>query len=307
MKFNKIVVYDLQGGTVSKGFIQELKKLAGDVSFVYAKKEFDGTLKAEDLRGADILVAKIFDNYTEQPFAKADKLKLVAHMSVGTSMYALDYLRKRGVLVSNAKGYCAEGVAELAIAAMLDITRRTHAAMKHVEGGGFDFSLFPSRELKGKTLGIIGYGDIGKRVAELGKAFGMRVEYYSRSSQTIPLAELLESSDVISINCSLNEETKGMLGKKELAMLKDGAVLINTAPALVCDVDEVISLAKKGRIKAYFDELFNEKLRRKALEAGILLTPAYGWMTEEAQQNLERITLENIKGYAKGNPSNVVN
>ncbi len=128
----KIVLYDIVGGTVSRRFLSELQKL-GKVSFIYAKREFDGTLKPKDLAGADILVTKILDNYGEALFSKADRLKFIASMHVDTSTYALHHLRKRGVTVSNAKGYCTEAVAELAISAMLSIVRRTHEAMKQAE------------------------------------------------------------------------------------------------------------------------------------------------------------------------------
>lgn len=121
------------------------------------------------------------------------------------------------------------------------------------------------------------------------------------------LDALLKSSDIISIHCQLNPETKGLLDKKKLALLKNGAVLVNTARPEICDVKEVISLAKKRKIKAYFDELQDEKLRKKALAAGVFLTPDYGWMTEEAQKNLEEITLSNIKAFLEGKPKNVVN
>lgn len=102
-------------------------------------------------------------------FSNADRLKFVASMHIDVSMYPLEYLRSKGIAVSNAKGYCTEAVAELAIAAMLDVMRRTHETMKQVERGDWPFAKLRSRELKGKTIGIIGCGNIGRRVAEIAR------------------------------------------------------------------------------------------------------------------------------------------
>ncbi|MCD6523000.1 MAG: hypothetical protein J7K68_04575 [Candidatus Diapherotrites archaeon] len=205
------------------------------------------------------------------------------------------------------KDYITEAVAELAISAMLNIMRRTYEAMRQCDEGDYDFRKLLSNELNGKTLGIIGYGRIGKRVAELAKCFGMRVEYYSRSSKTMELDELIRTCDVISVHCPLTKETVNLLDENRIKKMKSGTVLINTSRAEICDMEVIIEMASKGRIRAYFDEIIDKEVRERCRKnKNIFLTPDYGWWTEEAQERLEKETIENVKAWLNGKPKNVV-
>ena len=121
------------------------------------------------------------------------------------------------------------------------------------------------------------------------------------------LEELLKKSDVISLHCNFSEKSRNLLDRKRIGLLKQGAVLLNPSRNEMCDLEAVFERAKKGEIFAWFEDIEDEQLRKKFLEVkNILLTPNYGWMTKEAQQNLRRITLENAKAFLEEKPQNKI-
>lgn len=168
-------------------------------------------------------------------------------------------------------------------------------------------------ELKGKTLGIIGLGRIGSRVAEIAQGFGMKILYCSKTKKDVPykfveLNDLLKQSNVISLHCNLTNETKNILNKMNLKLMKEGAVLLNSARMELVDLEALYELCKQGKIFVWFDELQDKEWRDKFRKLdNVYLTPDYGWMTKEAQQRVRETTLNNIKSFLEGNPVNKVN
>ncbi len=315
MKFKKLVLYDLKQKPIEKEFVEKLREISEEVKIVFAKKEYSKALKLEDLAEADALIVRLFDEFPNELFKKSN-LRYIGTMHTDYSHFDLGLLKRKSITLCNVPHYSTEAVAELEFSVLLNISRQTHDALNFVENGQWGFEHFLGWELKGKTLGIIGAGAIGSRIVELAMAFGMNACYFSRTRKPeleqkgasyCELETLLKKSDVISVNCSFSEQTKKLLNKEKIALLKQDAVLLNPSRNEICDLKAVFDAAKKGKITAWFEDIEDKKTRKKLLAAkNILLTPNYGWMTKEAQQNLRRITLENAKAFLEEKPQNKI-
>ena len=312
MKFKKLVLYDLRQKPLEKEFVEKLKQFAESVKVVFAEGEYLRALKLSDLKGADALITRLFDYYDDSLFEKS-KLKYIGAMHTDVSHFNISLLNKKGITLTNIPGYATEAVAELTISALLNISRQTYDAMKFVKEGNWGFEKFLGWELKGKTLGIIGLGRIGSRVAEIAQIIGMNIIYYSKQKKNVPykfveLNDLLKQSDVVTLHCNLTDETKNILNKSNLKLMKKGAVLLNSARMELVDLEALYELCEQKRIFAWFDELQDENWRNKFRKLdNVYLTPDYGWMTKEAQQRVREITLDNIKSFLEGKPINKVN
>lgn len=312
-KFKRLVLYDLKPEPLEKEFLGKIEEIAEDVKVVLVEKEFSGYLKPDHFKGADAFITRLFDNFGDELFEKSN-LRYIGTMHTDYSHFDLELLRKKSITLCNVPHYATEAVAELTFSVLSNISRQTHDALNFVKQGKWGFQHFLGWELKGKTLGIVGLGAIGSRVAELGLGFGMNLCYYSvernleiekKGAKYCELDELLRKSDVVSIHCNFSEKSRNLLNKKRIALLKQGAVLLNPSRNEIVDLEAVFEAAKQGKIFAWFEDIEDEKLRKKFLEVkNIILTPNYGWMTREAQQNLRSITIENAKLFLEGKIQN---
>lgn len=314
-KFRKLVLYDLKTEPLEKEFVSKLKNFSDTVKVVFALKEYSKSLKVSDLKDADALITRLFDSYDDSLFANS-KLRYVGAMHTDISHFNLKLLKKLNITLTNVPEYATEAVAELTISALLNISRQTHDAMNYVKKGKWGFEKFMGWELQGKTMGIIGLGRIGRRVAEIAKTLGMNVIYYSprkkpeserKGISYASLDELLRKSDVVSLHCPLTNETREVLNRSRLNLMKKGSVLLNSARSELVDLDSLYLLCKQGKIIAWFEAIEDDKIRSRFGELNnVYLTPHYGWMTKEAQQRLREITLNNVVSFLGGNPKNKV-
>lgn len=299
-KFKKIILYDLKQKPLEKDFIEELKKFAESIKIVFAEGEYLKKLKASDLEGADALITRIFDYYDDSLF-KRSNLKYIGAMHTDVSHFNIKLLKEKGIVLTNIPDYATEAVAELTISALLSISRKTYEAMDFVKCGNWGFDRFLGWELKGKTLGIIGFGKIGNRVAEIANGFGMQVVYHSKTKKDtsykfLELNELLKQSDVVSLHCNLTDKTKDILNKLNFNLMKNGAVLLNPGRMELVDLKSLYEICKQKRIFAWFDEFQDEEWRNKVRKLdNVYLTPDYGWMTQEAQKRVREMTLNNVQ------------
>jgi len=315
MKFKKLVLYDLKQNPLEREFVSALKETADEVKSIFAEKEYAGTLQSGHLASADALVVRLFDDYPNRLLDNGS-LRYIGTMHTAYGHFDQGFLKKKGITLCNVPRYATESIAELEFSVLLNIARQTCEALDFVREGKWGFENFSGWELQGKTIGIIGLGAIGCRVAEIALSFGMNVCYCSRTRKLgwehkgvryRELDDLLRKSDVVSLNCELNEQTKNILDREKIKIMKQGAVLLNPSPHQLCDLNAVFSAAKKGKIFAWFEDIEDQKTRKKLLGAkNIALTPNYGWMTVEAQQNLRKITIENIKAFLAGTPQNKI-
>jgi glycerate dehydrogenase len=256
--------------------------------------------------------------------AQLPNLKMIAVAATGTDNVDLDACRERGIVVSNIRNYSVVAVPEHCFTMILALRRNLRAYCADVDAGRWQksnrFCLLdhPISDLAGSRLGIVGYGALGRKVARLGRAFGMDVCVVSRSPISDPdvtevsIDELLRTSDVVSLHVPLNDKTRNMIGAQELAAMKRTALLINTARGGLVDEAALAQALTSGVIGgAGFDVLGKEPPTPDNPLLGLrlpnfILTPHVAWASAGAMQTLADMLIDNIEAYAAGTPLNVV-
>jgi len=244
------------------------------------------------------------------------KLRIVANYGVGYDSVDVGACAARGVVVTNTPGVLTAATADLAFALLLAVRRRIVASDRAVrEGrwrGGWADPDFLGRDVSGSTLGIIGFGRIGQAVAHRAAAFGMRVLQHSRrrgGEDWRELDELLAEADAVSLHLPLTPETRGLLDASRLALLRDGACLINTARGQIVDGDALVRELVSGRIEAGLDVFAHEpEVPRELLGLpNVVLTPHVGSATAETREAMTRVLVDNLLAAARGErPPNLV-
>lgn len=253
---------------------------------------------------------------------KAKKLQYIGLFATGYNNIDVKYAGAHGITVCNAPGYSTEAVAQHTFALMLAILNRVGDYNKTVQEGDwlksrtFSYFPFPLYELAGKTIGIVGYGAIGRRVAEIAKAFGMKVLVRNRRkventavTQT-DLDTLLKESDVVTLHCPLNEDSAGMMDAAAFGKMKKGAVLINTARGGLVEEKALRAALDAGHLLgAGIDVLQREPMTPDCplLDApNCYITPHIAWAGLETRERLMQVVAENLRAYLAGAPQNVV-
>jgi len=239
-------------------------------------------------------------------------LRLVANFGVGYDRLDLEACRARDVAVTNTPGVLDAATADLALGLMLAVRRRLVEGDDLVRAGAWETAWsagpFLGREVSGATLGIVGLGRIGSAVAQRAAAFEMRVLHHRSTPSADPgyrdLDDLLRESDIVSLHVPLTRQTTGLLSRERLALLREGATLVNTARGAVVDeaalVDELVS----GRINAGLDVFVHEPHVPEALRRlpNVVLTPHIASATIETRSAMTRIVVDNVLAFARGEP-----
>ena len=278
---------------------------------------------AERIEDADIVCAnKCILNETS--LGGAGNLKLIAEAATGYNNIDIDYCMKKGIAVSNVSGYSTEAVAQHTFALLLSLNNKLEYYSDFVNSGEYSkqksfcniSNVF--HDLSEKTIGIIGLGNIGRRVAEIAKAFGMKVIYHSVSGnkqdveyEMTGLDELLERSDVVSIHAPLNEKTRGLIDSAAFKKMKKSAILINVGRGPIVVEQDLVNALNAGDIMAAGIDVYSkEPLSKTSVLLKIkdrdklLLTPHQAWGSYEARKRLIEEITENIREYIKGNERN---
>lgn len=280
-----------------------------------AYKEHEVPLVLERVRDADIvLLNKTL--FPKEAFAAAPKLRYIGVLATGYNIVDIDEAKKRQVAVTNVPAYASVSVSQMTMALLLELTNRVghHSQQVHqgrwAKGPDWCFQDYPMVELAGKTLGIIGYGNIGRDVARKARAFDMEILATSRSPvredgvRQVELEELLRRSDVVSLHCPLFPETRGIINRDTLALMKPGAFLINTSRGPLIREDDLIEALKEGRIAgAALDVVELEPLPADSAllnTPNLILTPHLSWATKEARIRLLDIALQNMQAFFEG-------
>ena len=296
---DKIRVLLLEG--VHESGVQ-LMKAAGYSNLTRLTKALEGKELLEAVEGIHILGIRSRTQLTEEVFAAADKLICAGCFSVGTNQVDLDAARRRGVPIFNAPFSNTRSVAELVIGEIVMMMRRIFSRSVLAHQGGWDKSAENSIEVRGKTLGIIGYGNIGSQLSNLAEAMGMRVIYFDiidklRHGNTEPVAsldELLAQSDVVSLHVPETPATFNMIGEAQLKKMKQGSYFINNSRGTVADLDAVAQALKSGHLRGAAVDVFpfeptsNKEKFVSPLQGldNVILTPHIGGSTEEAQERI---------------------
>jgi len=260
----------------------------------------------EPLTGAEVLVEAVVQVGAEELGLLPD-LRLVANYGVGYDRVDVAACRERGVAVTNTPGVLDAAVADLALALILACRRHLVASDRFVREQrwrrGWARPELLGRDLAGSTLGLVGMGRIGSEVARRATAFGMRIEHHRRTDG-IPLDELLRTADVVSLHVPLTEETRGLMSRERLALLRDGATLINTSRGAIVDEEALVDELVSGRISAGLD-VFAEEPRVPEDLLGltnVVLTPHVASATVETREAMTRVLVDNVLAFVRGEP-----
>jgi glycerate dehydrogenase len=280
------------------------------------------------LPGHSIAVTnKVTFDKTVLSSSEAMDLKLIAVAATGTDIIDREEAAKRGVKVCNVPGYATQSVAQFTMALILELATRAGKYAKTVKLGEWQkspvFSLlsYPSVELRGKKLGIIGYGNIGRTVAAMARGFDMKVLVAARpgtigsvSQDRIALDQMFRQADFISLHCPLTTETRNLIDEQTLGWMKSTAFLINTARGALIDEAALIHALRNKRIAGAAVDVISKEpppadhpiiLATKALD-NLIVTPHTAWSARETRERLLEEVKENISSFLGGNPRNIV-
>ena len=315
MKIVVIDSYTLNPGDLSWKEIADL----GDTQF------FDRTSKDELVARcseADIVLTNKVA-FPADVLAQLTKLKLINVTATGFNIIDIEAAKKQGIVVCNVPDYGTDSVAQHTFALILELMNRVGQHNDSVKKGDwvnsadFSYALTPLTELKDKTIGLIGFGSIGQKTAEIARAFGMNVLYHTPTAKNTPLGEyrslesLFSESDIVSLHLPLKADNKEFVSKELLSLMKPGAVFINTARGqLVNEQDLADALNSKRIAGAGIDVLSAEPPQKEnpLLSAdNCIITPHNAWMSKEARGRIMRVSFENLKAFLSGTPVNKVN
>ena len=275
---------------------------------------------AERIKDAEIILCNksIMNRMT---LKDAKNVKYIGLFATGYNNVDIEYTNERNITVCNAESYSTNAVAQHVFALILEHYNKVGEYNKFVKDGGWihseKFSPFkPMKEMDGRTLGIVGYGSIGKKVAKIAQAFDMKVLAYNRSPKKdesvrfVEMDELLEKSDIVSIHCPLNRDSEKMCNKDFFSKMKDGALFINTSRGGVVDEQALIDAVKSKKISgAGLDVVAVEPMEKheEILDIdNIIITPHSAWAPVETRTRLVEIVKNNIKKWVAGAPVNVI-
>ena len=311
----KIVVLDgyaLNPGDLSWAGLESL----GDLT-VYDRTPPDEVLQR--MEGAEA----VFTNktaLTRELMKSLPSLTFIGVLATGYNVVDVTAAKEFGITVCNVPTYGTTAVAQFVFALLLEICHHVDHHNRQVQIGRWTSSLdfcfwdYPLMELAGKTMGIIGYGRIGKATADIARAFGMQVlayDAYIKGPDIVPLDELLGKSDVISLHCPLSNATQHIINRNTIAKMKDGVILINTSRGpLIHEQDLREALLSKKVRAAAVDVVSTEPIQSGNPLLGLdncLITPHIAWAPRESRQRLMDIAVDNLRAFQLGSPQNTVN
>lgn len=304
----------------------------GDLSWDWLKEDFELTVYErtpsdkiiERAKDADMIILNKVP-ITRETLEGLPRLKFVATLATGYNQLDCVALKERNIPVSNIPSYSTDGVAQTVFAFLLECMNRVADYTESVKSGDwsrcedFCYQRTPLHELSSTTLGIIGFGKIGARVAEIAKVFGMKTLAYTPSGkkegfESVTFTDLdtvIKNSDFITVHCPLTESTAGLINKEFIEKMKDSAAIINTARGGITNENDVADALRSGKLAAYgADVLSTEppKPDNPLLSApNCYITPHIAWAAFETRVRLMEILKGNVKAFLSGAPINVVN
>ncbi len=259
-----------------------------------------------------------------EKIAQLPRLKYIGVLATGYNVVDIEAAHERGIVVTNVPAYSTESVAQMVFAHLLTVTNRTeHYAIQNRSGRwsaspDFCYWDFPLMELAGKTIGIVGLGNIGRRVAEIALAFGMKVKAVtSKSQEQLPagiekadLQTLLSSADVLSLHCPLTANTRHLINADTLRLMKPTAILINTGRGPLIDDQAVANALQEGLLGAFCADVLTTEPPSSnnplLSQPNAFITPHIAWASTEARTRLLQIAIANVRAFASGKPQNTV-
>ncbi len=278
------------------------------------KKALEGEALKAALKGVHLLGIRSRTEVTADALDAADRLISIGCFCIGTNQVDLEAARQRGIPVFNAPFSNTRSVAELTLGEIVMLLRGIFPKNEAAHRGGWEKSADGLREVRGRTLGIVGYGNIGSQLSVLAESFGMRVIYYDRSaklplgnaSRCASLDELLHWSDIVTLHVPETAETMGMIGAEQIAKMKPGAALINNARGTLVDLHALAKALRDGHLSGAALDVFPEEPKRNGAAfvapvqgiPNVILTPHIGGSTEEAQSRIGEEVARKLADYS---------
>jgi glycerate dehydrogenase len=305
-------------GDVSYNDIEELSESLT----VYDLTPYDDDTIIERVKDAEILLCNKTP-ITRKVLKSCKNLKYVGLFATGYNNIDIQASQELGITVCNAGEYSTNAVAQLVFAMILDHYSKVERYHQEVQNGNWitskTFSYFPidTYELSNKTISIIGYGSIGRRVSKVAEAFGMNVLINTRPTpsdcpyELVTLEEAFKRGDIVTLHCPLTDKTANLVCEKTLSLMKKDAILVNTSRGGTVNELDLANALKQGTIaKAYLDVLNQEPMSQDTplLNApNVVITPHVAWSPLETRQRLLGIVVDNVKNFLNGEPTNQVN
>jgi glycerate dehydrogenase len=299
----------------------------GDLSWEGFEKL--GELKVYDRTPADKIIDRIGDAdivYTNktpisrETLAACPSVKFIGVLATGYNVVDVAAAKERGIPVANIPTYGTAAVAQMTMALLLEVCHHVGAHSESVFAGewtespDFCYWKYPLIELAGKTMGIIGYGRIGRAAGDMAKAFGMEVIAYDsfvKADESVSLDELFTRADVISLHCPLFPETEGIINSESIAKMKDSVIIINTSRGPLINEQDLADALNGGKVYAAAVDVVSAepiKADNPLLKAkNCIITPHIAWAPKESRQRLMDIAVENLSSFLAGSPINIVN
>jgi glycerate dehydrogenase len=311
MKFKKAVMINITEGHFDQKYWDELDELVE--RRVLIKRDDPSLL--DELRDCDCLLLGFQVPTGKDIIDAAPNLRFIGIMATAYGTVDLEAATARNIAVCNLAGYSTESVAEFTIAAIMHEIRGLEEGLKRAREGNYDESGIRARDLKGSSFGVIGLGNIGKRVAELAAGFGANVSYWSHSKKESPFAykeldDLLANSTFISVNVAESEDTKDLLNSINLSLVKADSVIISTVPPAVINTAALAERLGKNDItfiSDHADEMEAQDLETIKSLSGSVFYPAIAYISDEARIAKQEIFISNMSGFLEDNVQNKVN
>jgi D-3-phosphoglycerate dehydrogenase len=312
MKLQHLLCVDFTGKELDDSYWNQIDQLAEK------RTRSDKAVALGEHTDADGILLKLGAKFTKEDIDTFANLKYIGMLGTGYGGIDTKYAASKGIVVTNIADYATEGVAEFTFGILLEQYRELAKARTQAKAGDYSDN-FTGSEIKDKKFGVIGLGDIGKRTAELAKAFGADVVYWSRNRKPeveaegisyCELDELITSSDIVTVNLAYNTETEGIINAERISQFKVGSVVINPSPMELFDFVALVERLQQNDMVFmldHSDEMTEEQLATIRPLENAVVYPAIAYLTNEASALKKQIYVDNIKGFLQGKPSNKVN
>ncbi len=313
MAFKKALFVNLNESKLDKEYWNKLDSMIEKMVFLPK----DSPQIITELKDADCLLVGFATPVTKEHINAAPNLKYIGTLAIAYHKIDVEHARKKEIPVTNIGGYCTESVAELIISVILNEIRKLNEERERAKNKNYDF-IESASEIKDKTFGIFGLGNIGARTAELAKCFGANVVYWSKNRKEYlekngikyeDKDKILRNADFISMNFAHTPQTDKFLDEEAFSKIKSGAIIVNTVPMEVVDIKALEKRLKKKDITFILDH--SDEMKQKDLDLlqkynNCIIYPPIG-ISKEARINKQKIFVDNIKNFLAKNQTNVVN
>lgn len=314
-----ISVPDDEPTVLARTHVEERLRRIGEVR-IWDDRPLDPDTLVQRIGDADVVVnIRATSRFTFGVLKRCPRLKIISIYGVGVDNVDLKAASRLGITVCNTPGYSAVAVAEMALALALAVARRIVINDRSIRGGGWARGY--GAQLHGKTLGVVGTGNIGQQMVRVGKGIGMKVIAWTFNAsperareygvEFVPLDDLLRQSDVVSLHLTMTPQSKGLIGARELALMKPTAILVNTARGPMVDEAALVQALQENRIAGAGIDVFDKEPLPEghplAELDNVVLSPHVAAMTPETTLGGLDMAVDNIEAFLSGRPTHVVN